>query len=339
MRFNGGKSAVRRLPPWLIPVIGYAVAIGCLVWVYRGFDWREQYARVRAVEWHWVAIAALADIAVYITQGWRWNVLVRPVGQLPVIRSVQAIYIGLFANEVLPLRPGEVIRCFLQARWAHMPISVSLSSAAVERVLDGIWLMLGFYVASYFVELPPVLEYGGRILTGVLIVASFLLVLAALHKEHAKNMVNERGWSAFWHHLIDALHDMARSRSFLAAVALSFFYLALQVVPVYAVMRAYELDLSMSAAAIVTIILRLGSILPQAPGNVGSFQVLTVTGLRLFGIEKGLAAGYATFLFIVITVPLWVVGFVALIATRLRLDELHRTAHSETSRQSTPTPR
>ena len=29
--------------------------------------------------------------------------------------------VGLFANEVLPLRAGELIRCFLMARWSKIP--------------------------------------------------------------------------------------------------------------------------------------------------------------------------------------------------------------------------
>jgi len=36
-----------------------------------------------------------------------------PVVRLRLWRTVQAIYIGLFANEVLPLRVGELIRCYL----------------------------------------------------------------------------------------------------------------------------------------------------------------------------------------------------------------------------------
>jgi len=35
-------------------------------------------------------------------------------------KSIQAIYIGLFANELIPFRPGEVIRCFLLAHWARI---------------------------------------------------------------------------------------------------------------------------------------------------------------------------------------------------------------------------
>ena len=41
---------------------------------------------------------------------------------LPLWRTVQSIYIGLFANEVLPLRVGELIRCYLLAHWNSLRI-------------------------------------------------------------------------------------------------------------------------------------------------------------------------------------------------------------------------
>jgi hypothetical protein len=71
----------------------------------------------------------------------------------------------------------------------------------------------------------------------------------------------------------------------------------------------------------------VGSIPPQAPGNLGAFQFFTVLGLQLFGVSKMEATGFATLLFLVVTVPLWLGGFIALIATGMRLHEIHRDAH------------
>jgi hypothetical protein len=84
-----------------------------------------------------ILAAVLADIAVYCVQGWRWNLLLSPLGSLPKLRTMQAIYVGLFANELLPLRPGEVIRSFLQARWSGVPFSIQLLMK-VMRLLSSV---------------------------------------------------------------------------------------------------------------------------------------------------------------------------------------------------------
>lgn len=288
-----------------------------------------------ATDRRWIGLAIAADIVIYMLQGWRWNLLLRPIVRLPLWRSIQAIYIGLFANEVLPLRSGEVIRCYLLARWHALKFSVVISSAAIERLLDGVWLFLSYYVATRFINLPGPLMAGSRILALVLLVASVLLGIAVLHRGHAKEAVRRSRWGKLLRGVVDGMHSMGRSPSFLLVIVVSFFYLALQVVPIYALFQGYGLDLSFGVAAIVLVVLRLGTVLPQAPGNIGSFQFFTVLGLQLFGISRTEATGYATLLFVVVTVPLWLGGFVALIATRMRLGEIHRDAHETLANNGT----
>jgi uncharacterized membrane protein YbhN (UPF0104 family) len=293
-----------------------------MVLVYRNFDWSEQLPRIMQTDPVDLALAVICDFAVYCTQGWRWNQLLMPVGPLPVWRSMQAIYIGLFANEVLPLRPGEVIRAFLQARWSGVPFTVVLSSVVIERLFDGVWLILGFFVTSFLVDLPPVLIYGSRILGVVLVVLGGLLAMAVLRREQAEKWINPK----FHHHLI-ALETMGRSPSFYFSFFLSIFYLAFQVGPIYFVQRGFGLNLSLFACFAILVILRVSGIPPQAPGNIGSFQAFTIVGAVLFGVDQQAATGYATLLFLVIAVPLWIVGFVALLATKMKLSQLTHDAH------------
>ncbi len=316
----------RRVPHWIIAALGYSISIACLVWVYHGFDWKQELPRVMATDWRWVTLAVISDICVYVIQGWRWNLLLRPVKRVPLITSVQAIYIGLFANEILPLRSGEVIRAYLQAKWHGLPFSVLLSSVAVERVLDGAWLALGFYLVLRDMSVPGYLSAGSRILVLILLAAGVLFALAVLRKTQEREVAPRSRWAAGLRHLVAGLHTMGRSWSFLFAAIISFLYLALQIVPVYALARGFGLSLSFGAATAVLIILRLGSIPPQAPGNVGTFQFFTIVGLRLFGITGDNATAFATLLFIVLTVPLWAAGFIALLATRMRLQQVHRDA-------------
>jgi uncharacterized protein (TIRG00374 family) len=124
----------------LLLALTVVISIACLIWVLEDFQPEKLMDEIRTMHWGWVAAAALFDILVYFLQGWRWSLLLRPVENIPYMRSIRAIYVGLFANEVLPLRTGEVIRCYLQARWSKLPLSVALSSAIIERIFDGIWL-------------------------------------------------------------------------------------------------------------------------------------------------------------------------------------------------------
>ena len=106
------------------------------------------------MSWWWVALAVVADVSVYLWHGVRWQTLLRPVVRLKYWEPVRAIYVGLFANEVLPFRAGEVLRCYLLARNPQLPLSVSLTSALIERVFDGIWLSLCIILMLRYTDFP-----------------------------------------------------------------------------------------------------------------------------------------------------------------------------------------
>jgi glycosyltransferase 2 family protein len=319
----------KRFPSWLLPAIGYAVSLASLYWVYQGFDWKEQLPRVARTDLRWVSLAMLSDIAVYVCQGARWRYLLQPLAHVTTWKATQAVYIGIFANEVLPLRTGEIIRIYLMRKWSGLPLPVVFSSAVIERLMDGIWLVVCFYAATLLVNLPGWLEGASHVLMLVLAAIAALVLWAVLHKSHAHAAVKGSRWGSMLRHVVDGVHDMGRSRSFLISFLVSGLHLALQVIPLWALMKGFQLDRTLWEAAAVLAVLRIGTILPQAPGNVGSFQALVLVGLGALGVDRGTATGFATLLFFVITVPLWMAGFVALMLTRMRLTDLQRDAQRE----------
>src|SRR5216117_3517619 len=158
------EKSPKKLPTWLLPALGYTLSAVSLIWVFHGFNLQQTLSDLESLDLRYVSIAVIFDLAVYLSHGWRWNILLRPVARPTFWRTVQAIYIGLYANEVLPLRTGEVIRCYLMAHWNGLPISLSLASAAIERILDGIWLVIALLITTRLVPLPRYLVDGTQVM-------------------------------------------------------------------------------------------------------------------------------------------------------------------------------
>jgi uncharacterized protein (TIRG00374 family) len=318
----------RRIPPWLGTVAVYLFSLGCLLWVYHDFDWRTELPKLRNIHPAWIAAAVAADVLVYVSQAWRWNILLTPVRRLPLWKSVQAIYIGLFANELLPLRSGELIRCYLVAVWHKIPFPLVLGSALIERLIDGMWLIFGFAAVSFFVKLPGDLVAGVWGLAALVAGIGVLLAFAVLNRRFAHHVTTRHRWSEALRTAVEGLHAMGRSRSFLAAIGASIVYLALQVIPIHAMMEGYGLDLPLGAAAVVLVVLRLGTVLPSAPGNVGLFHLFAYLGLhRVLGVDPQTAKSVAGVMFFIVTVPLLAAGAVALAFTGSEIREIYHRAH------------
>jgi glycosyltransferase 2 family protein len=318
----------RMMPPWLPKALAYTFSAACLAWVLYGYDLREIGRAVAALDWKWVALAVVADLAVYVVHGWRWKTLLSPLAKVPFWRTVQAVYIGLFANEVLPLRTGELIRCYLLAHWNNLRLALSFTSAAVERLIDGFWMVLFFVVTASFLTLPRYMVDFVHVMTALLVVGAGLMVYAVVCNGHARKLVSRSRWARTLTPLVEGLHAMAHWRSFSRTVGVSLLYLLLQVVTMYGLMHAYGLDLSVWAASAVVVVVRFGTVIPNAPGNIGLFQASVVLALGLFQVDPTHAKTFSFVCFFALTLPLLIGGAVAVALTGLNLKEIRRRAEA-----------
>jgi uncharacterized protein (TIRG00374 family) len=325
--------------PWtrrrILLIVTNLVSLGCLIWVLNGAHLGELKDDIATMSWRWVVIGVLADIAVYFFHGLRWSLLLKPVVKVGFWQSVRAVYIGLFANEVLPFKVGEVIRCYLVSRWTKLPMSVSLASALIERIFDGIWLVLCMLITLRFVKMPTESKTLGLVIDsgyvlGFGVLGGAALVAFAMYKRQKSSAVmGERSWQKHLRVLIDDLHLIGHSRYLYFSAFTSIPYLLLQAVPIYCVMQGYGFDLSIGNAFVLLVILRIGSVFPQAPGNLGVFQALTLVTLeRVFDVYKPEAKRFSLLLWAIVTLPLLIGGFIALLLSEMRIRHLRREAEA-----------
>ena len=302
------------------------LSVASLVWVLHDFEPEKLWGEIRAMHWRWVAAAVISDILVYFLQGWRWSLLLRPVANVPFMQSIRAIYVGLFANEVLPLRTGELIRCYLQGKWSGLPFTVTLASALIERIFDGFWLVACLFVATRFTDVPQGYVTLGQVLAVLVVLGGALLAGAMFAKHQTRAALEKHPILEKINVLLEDLHIIGHSPYLYFSAFASLPYLLLQVLPIYALAEGYGIDLSLGEAFVLMVVLRLVSTVPQAPGNLGAFQAVASLGLISFGVDSSLAKRFSFVMWAVITLPLLIVGFVALAITGIRLSEVKRQA-------------
>jgi len=315
-------------------LLGYVVAAGCLVWILYDVDFKTLISGVMHLNGWYVLSAIAFDVLSYLFQGIRWVLLLQRPKRLPVLRATQAIYAGLFLNEVLPMRIGEIARGYLVARWLERGFATILPSMVVERLLDGLWLALGVSIAAIFVPLPASLLRVRNIL-GVAMALStvFFAYVVVLRKE---GMVETRRGkvAAFIHRFELKLREIGQSDFLYAACGVSALYFVSQMLSFWLVMQAYGLNLNLWTGAAVLLIIHMGTLIPNAPANVGTYQFFCTLGLTLLGVDKSVAAGFSIIVFLVLTVPLWIIGFFAVSHTGMTIGGLRRAAQTLASRET-----
>jgi uncharacterized membrane protein YbhN (UPF0104 family) len=288
--------------------IGALFSLGCLVWVIRSFSWADFGQQIANTDWRWIGVAVILDACAYVAQGARWSLL---LGTGTLRQTTQAIYAGLFVSEVLPLRPGETLRAWLMVLYTKRRTSEIVTSLIWERWLDGLVLLVLLWVSSMVVPLPRWIGSALHILLLVLVIfAAVLMVLQSRRDRHGRSKYLLPVGPCVWGY------------SVLVAAA--------QIVAFWAVLHAAGAPLSAGAAVVVFLIVKLGTLIPGAPGNLGTYQASCIAGLSLFGITGSNAASLSMLVFFISTVPLYLVGWLALTSSGLTVSGAVRAQFRQT---------
>lgn len=334
-REDGSRPAKISKPArrWIWQLLGYAIAAACLYWVFRGIRFSDLLRSMAEISWGWVPVAAVFDLLVYVCAAWEWQLLLRPIGRLSFSQALKAMFAGRLANDVLPVHTGYIVRVYLAARWSRRSIAMVIPSLLIERFFDVLWLALGIGLTSLFFPLPQHLSRAGELLGGVILVAIAGLVWTIVRKKEA---AAEREVGRFWRwkaaikirsflqRLGDGVRGIGRSYLILAALGLSIVKLILQCLAFLALLQAYAFDFSLSIRLAIFLIAYIGISMPSTPAGVGVFQLLCSAGLRLFGVPKPVASGFALLAYVVLTAPLTLAGFIAVTRSGLSWRQIRR---------------
>jgi glycosyltransferase 2 family protein len=328
--FQNGSQEKSRIPR----ILGYGLSVICLVWVLRDFHIVRALRDVANADWRWVLLGMAFDVVSYAIQALRWKLLLTPFGKVRSTGAIRAVYAGLFANLVFPLRPGEFLRSYLISSSEGITLGRVLGSVGVERLIDLVIATASLGIVSLFLtgqsgsaELPPNFKRTADILGIVVLFVVAVLVLLILYLEI--KLGKDPDFGIREHHLpgkilrsLTGLHAIGTAPSFYPAVLTSIAMPACQVLALWAMVRAYHLDLSFMAAVVVLLVINLGVSLPNAPANVGSYQFFCVLGVSVFGVEKTTAAGFSFFAWFALTLPFVFLGFAALLQSGMSLHSM-----------------
>jgi glycosyltransferase 2 family protein len=315
-------SGSRAMPSGL-QFAGIVLALGGLIWVLQDVHPGTMLASIRAMDWRWLVPAIAFDVLSYYCQGLRWQLLLAPVGRISAFSATESIYVGLFTSEVLPLRIGELARAFLVSRRLDCEVKKVFPSIAVERLFDAFWMAAAIGITAVFIPLPRNLARAADVLGVLVLVATGLLLWVVLRE--AGHMVPEPNPSlvgrvtSFVFEMTRGLQEIGLTALFYRSLAISPLVLLFQAMAFWMVLIAYGIHLSLWAAVAVYLVIRLGTVIPNAPANVGSYQFFCVLGLTLFGVNKSVAAGFSFVVFAILTVPLWILGMISLSRTGMTL--------------------
>jgi uncharacterized protein (TIRG00374 family) len=311
-------------------LLGGAVSVGLLVYLFWNVDLREVGARLLATNWAFLAASIMLNLFSVWVRAQRWAYLFPP-GSHPT-HLFNAVMIGHMGNNLLPLRAGEIVRVYVASRHGQR-FWTTFATLVVERVLDGV--AVGLMLAALFLTLPipAELRWPAFIFLSVDLGALATLVVIALAPKGCARAIRAffRGSGRIERQLLDILSTMSeglrgvRTRRHLVPIVLySVGIWLVLVLTVWTGLRAAHLDLPLTASWAVLVFLGLGVSLPSSPGFVGVAQAAIVLALALFAVPHTEALAFSILLHAAQYCPVTIYGLILLLVEQVSLSDATR---------------
>jgi uncharacterized protein (TIRG00374 family) len=303
---------VNRLKIALAVLISVAL-IGYLLW---SVDLRALGAQLSRTQWGWVALGAACGVLGLYARAIRWRYLFPPATHPPAL--VPGIMIGYMANNVLPLRAGELVRVYVVTRRWRGGFWTALATLVVERVLDSLAIVLILGVLVLLVPVPAVYRYGALLVLAIDVAAVSALTLFAVFPEAGRRIVVRltRRWPAAERRVVHLYETFVRGlegvRTAAHALPLAAWTAVVWILPALAAwttLRAVGLDLPWLAGWMVLAFVGLAISVPSAPGYLGTFHAAAAAAVQPFGIDPSAGVAFAIVMhasqYVIVTLVGW----------------------------------
>ncbi len=122
-------------------VVVLAVLAFSAWYVLHNIDWDELGRAFERMSVLWVVVGVAVTFFAHLVRSWRWRLLIPEGTTIPLWRAFSATIIGYFMNNLIP-RSGELVRPWALARSQGRATSEMLATIVVERIIDGLTLLL-----------------------------------------------------------------------------------------------------------------------------------------------------------------------------------------------------
>ncbi|MDQ3678414.1 MAG: flippase-like domain-containing protein [Actinomycetota bacterium] len=303
----------------LLVAAGFIVTVAAMYLAVRGVELDEAKDALADSNLLWLVPAGAVLAATLGLRALRWWSLFE-VDRRPSLPAVtRALFIGLFFNNILPARAGEVARVITLHRRTGTSRAETLGTVVVERLFDVLALLFLLF-ASY--PLLPQIDwlrkaalFGAAVVAGASVLVYVIVryeeraihwLLAPLRRLPVAGLAERLELAAV--NATRGLVALRDPRVALEAMALTLASWLVLALSCWILLAAFSLDLPLVAGLLVLVTINLSMILPSGPAALGVFEAATILALQAFDVPRAEALSYALVLHLLNLVPFLVIG-------------------------------
>ncbi len=313
--------------------VGFLVSLAFLYVALRGLD-LESFAQViRTANYVWLIPSVAVYFAAVWVRTWRWHVMLRHITAVPTRKLFPIVVIGYMGNNIYPARAGEVLRSYVLKRNTGVPIGASLGTVVLERLFDGLVMLLFVFATLAFAPLPSAYNALVTFFCVVFLAALAVFILLAARPQRMSRLyalLVERAVPArirpmvhgHFDRFVEGLQSLRSPREFALILATSALIWLMETLKYWFVMHAFPFSAPFTVLMLMTAVVNLFTTLPSTPGYVGTFDAPGIAILTAFGVPHAVATGYTLVLHVALWLPITALGAVLMVAEHVRMRDI-----------------
>lgn len=317
--------------------LGIAISVGAIAVLLGSVD---VGAAIGVLQRANLAAVGLMVVTVFLdvaARGARWRALLEPIRRLPYPHVLGYTYLGYLANNVLPARLGELVRSHALGEGEGLSRPTVLGTVVVERIVDTVIVVGVAAAAVLFLGVGGVVSTAvvlGAAFVGVLIVGLALAVLS--HRLPGADRVTALADRVprvldLARQLRNGLAVAGRFRTLVQALVFSLLAWSASIATFIIGGAAVGVTLSPAEGALLSSGVALVTIVPSAPGYLGTFELTAVGIATQFGVDADAAFAMALLVHALILLVTSVGGAVAALRLGVGLQTSSNRDEGETA--------
>jgi len=300
--------------------LGVVISAVFLYLALRGLELDKAWLAMRTANYWWIIPGVLVYFFGVWARTWRWHYMLRPIKAVSLVRLFPVVVIGYMGNNVYPARAGELIRAYVLRKKEAVSISASLATIIVERIFDGVIMLLFVFVSLPLTPMPAelrqVVVLFSLLFFGAL--AVFFVIAASPARSQAvynwfiARLVPPRFQDlarGLLDRFMDGLHCLRSGRDILMIFVTSLVIWLAETVKYWFVMHSFDFSVPFYVLMLMNGVVNLATTIPSAPGYVGTFDAPGIKVLEQFGVNRAIATSYTLVLHAALWLPITLLGF------------------------------
>ena len=283
---------------------------------FRQINFGDVRARGLHFSFGWLLFATTLYSAGVVLRGIRWRMILASSTYITTGASISLVVIGMSANNILPMRTGEIVRSGILSRQTGMSTLTVLGTILVEKILDTL-VLLGLVAIALVLlnqEEAKLFIFGaaGIVVLGINLL--FVLVNGSISRRVLKLMIFlpdriRTLASGVVSRVQSGFGTIESKQNWFKVVALSILIWILESISYFCIAASVGIFLSITHFAVVTSASNLAIAVPSTAGGIGPFEFFAKESLTFVSdISVTDAAVYAVVLHFLLLAPVSLVG-------------------------------